>query len=79
MRYDLRMHATNGPVIDGKAVLQGVVLPGGTMVSVRSNDLDAVVLLSLGEEAELLTALDEADQARCWPVHDVLERLRKCG
>ncbi|MEY4561559.1 MAG: hypothetical protein RLZZ618_836 [Pseudomonadota bacterium] len=56
------MQVATGTVVDGKIIIEGLSLPEGTLVTVVTRDTEAAVRLSLRDEAELLEALDEADQ-----------------
>jgi hypothetical protein len=73
------MRVATGTVVNGKVVLEGVVLPEGALVTVLASDTQAGVRLSPEDEAELLAAVDEADQEAGSPADEVLERLRKYG
>jgi F0F1-type ATP synthase epsilon subunit len=71
------MHVTTGTVVEGKVVVDGVVLPEGARVTVLTEDAEAAVRLSPAEETELLAALDEADREHGISADELLERLRK--
>lgn len=71
------MQVATGTVVDGKVVVEGVVLPEGALVTVFTEDADAFVRLSPSEEAELLAALDDADREHGIPADELIERLRK--
>lgn len=75
------MQVATGTVVNGKVVLEGVVLPEGSLVTVLAGDAQAGVRLSPEDEAELLAAVDEADQdpEAGSPVGELLDRLRKYG
>ena len=71
------MQAAAGTVIDGKVVLNGVTLPEGALVTVLSRDTEASVRLSPTEEADLMAALDEANQEAGTAADEILARLRR--
>lgn len=73
------MQIATGTVVDGKVVLEGVILPEGALVTVLSADTELSIRLSAAGEAALLAALDEADQEPGTPADEVLDRLRKYG
>lgn len=63
--------------MNGKVVVEGVVLPEGARVTVLTEDAEVSVRLSPAEEKELLAALDEADREPGIPADELLERFRK--
>ena len=73
------MHVATGKVIDGKVVVDGVVLPEGTVVTIFAKDAEAVVRLSPALQSELEEALDEADREGGVSAEAMLESLRKYG
>lgn len=79
LRYAVALPVATGTVVDGKVVLEGVALPEGALVTVLSSDTEASVRLSPAEVADLMVALDEADQEAGTAAEEVLERPRKFG
>jgi hypothetical protein len=77
--YYLAMQVATGKIIDGKVVIDGVVLPEGTVVTIFAKDADAVVRLSPALQSELEEALDEADREVGVSAEKLLERLSKYG
>lgn len=71
------MQVATGTVVDGKIIVEGVVLPEGACVTVFTREVEASVRLFPAEETELLAALDEADREQGIPADELLERLRK--
>jgi len=73
------MQVATGKVIDGKVVVDGIVLPEGTVVTIFAKDAEAVVRLSPSLQSELEEALDEADREAGVSAEKLLERLSKYG
>ena len=73
------MHLATGTVISGQAVLNDVTLPEDARVTVLSSDTEAPVRLSPTEKADLMAALDEADQEAGTAAGEILVRLRRFG
>ena len=73
------MQVTAGKVIDGKVVVDGIVLPEGTVVTIFAKDTGAVVRLSPSLLSELEEALDEAEREEDVSAEVLLERLSKYG
>jgi len=73
------MQVATGKVIDGKVVVDGIVLPEGTVVTVFAKDSEAVVRLSPSLQSELEEALGEADREEGVSAETLLESLRKYG
>jgi hypothetical protein len=73
------MQVASGTIVDGKVVVEGLSLPDGTPVTVIARGDEAVVKLTPEEEAELLTALDEADREEGISAEKLFERLRRLG
>lgn len=71
------MQLAKGTVINGKVVVEGLALPEGATVTVLTHDDQAVVKLSVAEEAELLEALDEADSAVGISAEELYARLQR--
>jgi hypothetical protein len=79
LEYHLTMQVANGKVIDGKVVVDGIVLPEGTLVTVFAKEVEAVVRLPPSLQSELEEALDEADREEGVSAETLLERLSKYG
>src|SRR5258708_34373732 len=77
--YYLVMQVVTGKVIDGKVVVDDIVLPEGTVVTIFAQDAEAVVHLSPSLQSELEEALDEADREEGVSAKTLLERLSKYG
>ena len=73
------MQVATGKVIDGKVVVDGVVLPEGTVVTIFAKDAETVVRLSPSLQSELEEALDEADREEGVSAEALLDRLSKYG
>ncbi len=73
------MQVATGTVVDGKVVVEGLTLPEGTVVTVLTRDDEQTVRLSPADEAELLTALDEADLEEGVSAQELFARLRRFG
>jgi hypothetical protein len=69
------MQVTTGTVVDGKVVVEGVVLPEGTLVAVLSRGPRAPFTLSADEEDELLEALAEIDRGDAVELEELLASL----
>jgi hypothetical protein len=66
-------------VRDGKIVLQGVALPEGALVTVLADDDRPPVKLTPELEAELNSAIDEADAEDGGAGPEFLESLKRFG
>jgi hypothetical protein len=73
------MQVVTGKVIDGKVVVDDIVLPEGTVVTIFAQDAEAIVQLSPALQSELEEALDEADREEGVSAKTLLERLSKYG
>jgi len=73
------MQVVTGTVIEGKVVLEGVLLPEGTLVTVFAKDSEGSVRLPPALQAELEEALDEADREEGISGDELLGQLRKYG
>ena len=73
------MQVATGKVIDGKVVVDGIVLPEGTVVTIFAKDAEAIVHLSPSLQCELEEALDEADREEGVSAKTLLDRLSKYG
>ena len=73
------MTIAQGTVQNGKVVLQGIALPEGAVVTVLADDDRPPVKLSPELEAELNTALDEADAEVGGAGPEFLESLKRYG
>jgi hypothetical protein len=73
------MQLATGTVIGGKVVVEGLVLPEGTVVTVLTRDDEQTVPLSPADEAELLEALDEADLEDGISADELFTRLQRFG
>jgi hypothetical protein len=70
------MVMTSGLVVEGKIVVDGDPLPEGTRVTVLTREADETFILDANAEAELLTAIAEADRGDLVPAAEVLNTLR---
>lgn len=77
--YHFRMQIASGTIVDGKVVVEGLTLPEGTVVTVLARGDEAAVRLPAADEAELLQALDEADQDEGVSAEELFARLRRFG
>ena len=73
------MQVATSKVVNGKAVVEGLSPPEGTLVTVCANDAQATVRLSPADEAELDATLDEADREEAISAEELFARLRKYG
>ena len=73
------MQVVTGTVVKGKVVLEGDELPDGTEVTVLVREPGAAVQLPPDLQAELESALDEADRAEGISADDLFAQLRKYG
>jgi hypothetical protein len=73
------MQVASGTVIDGKVVVEGLSLPEGTAVTVLARGDEAAVKLTPREDAQLLSALDEADREEEILAEAFFARLRRFG
>jgi hypothetical protein len=69
------MKMATGKVVDGKVVVEGVLLEEGASVTVLSRDDEAGFELTPEQERELLLAIAEADRGETIPAEEVLARL----
>jgi hypothetical protein len=79
VEYHFLMQVASGTIVGGKVVVEGLSLPEGTTVTVLARGDEAVVKLPPQEEADLLTALDEADREEGIPADEFFARLRRIG
>lgn len=73
------MQLATGTVIDGKVVVEGLILLEGTVVTILTRDDEETVRLSPADEAELLDALDEADREEGVSAKELFTRLQRFG
>ena len=73
------MSIATGTVKDGKVILEGIALPEGAIVTVLADDDRPPVKLSPELEAELQTAIDEADAEDGGAGPEFLESLKRYG
>jgi hypothetical protein len=66
-----------GTVMNGKVVLDGVVLPDGAVVTVLADDDRLAVRLPAAQEAELQAAIDEADAEHGGAGPEFFEELKR--
>jgi hypothetical protein len=71
------MVITSGRVVEGKIVVDGDSLPGGTSVTVLARDGDGGFVLDAAAEAELLESIAEGDRGDIVSAEEVLGSLRK--
>jgi hypothetical protein len=62
-------------VVDGKAVVEGVALEEGSVVTVLAREAEGTFELTPEEEAELLLSIAEADRGETVSSEEVLESL----
>lgn len=73
------MQVATGTVIDGKIVVQGLVLAEGTVVTVLTPSDEPTVRLPAALENDLLEALDEADREEGGAGPEFFDSLRRFG
>jgi len=70
------MRIATGKVVDGRIVVEGVVLEEDATVTVLSHENDESFELSPEQEAKLLVAIGEADRGEVITGDELLENLR---
>lgn len=73
------MRVVNDKVIDGKLIVDRIVLPEGTLATILARDAEAVVRLPPSLQSGLELALDEADREEGVYAEALLDRLSKYG
>lgn len=73
------MQLATGAVINGKVVVEGLVLPEGSLVTVLARDDEHTVRLGPSDEAELLDVLYEADREEGVSAQELFVRLQRFG
>ena len=73
------MSALAGRVVDGKIVVEGLLLPEGTVVTVLTPDDSKSIRLPPHLEKELHEAIDEADREEGGAGPEFLESLKRYG
>ena len=71
------MQIATGTVVNGKIVLEGVVLSEGAVVTVVSRGADETFALTLDQENELLAAMGEVERGVCVTLEELLMSLPK--
>lgn len=69
------MKVATGKVIAGKVVVEGEPFPDGAKVTVIARDDDETFELSPEEEAEILSAIAEAERGETMDVAQLLDSL----
>jgi hypothetical protein len=69
------MKVATGKVVEGKVVVEGVILEEGSVVTVLTRDAEGTFELTPEEEAELLLSIAEADRGETVSGEEVLESL----
>ena len=73
------MQIASGTIVGGKVVVEGLSLPEGTTVTVLARGDEVAVRLPPKQEAELIDALDEADQEEGISAEELFTRLKRFG
>ena len=77
--YHCSMQVVTGTVIGGKVVLDGSFLPDGTPVTVFVQRDETILRLPPQLQAELESALDEADRLEGASAEELFAELKKFG
>lgn len=73
------MQVATGTVVNGKVVVEGVLLAEGTVVAVIARGSDESFSLSEEQENELLAAMAEIDRGEYETLEELLQSLPKQG
>ena len=73
------MQIATGTVVNGKVVVEGVLLEEGAVVAVLTRGADEPFSLSEQEESELLAAIDEIERGDFITPDELFDSLRKYG
>lgn len=73
------MQIASGTIVGGKVVVEGLSLPEGTTVTVLARGDEVAVRLPPKQGAELIDALDEADQEEGISAEELFTRLKRFG
>ena len=71
------MRVATGHVVAGKIVVDGEPLPDGAKVTVIARDGDETFTLSSEDEAEILSAIGEAERGETIDADELLQSLGK--
>ena len=71
------MQLTTGTVIGGKVVIEGDLLPDGTVVTILARDSDETFIVPPELEAELPESIAEADRGQFISADELLQRMRR--
>lgn len=71
------MQLATGTVVDGKIVVEGEILPEGTVVTILARESDEAFELPPDLEAELLESIAEAKRGDVISAKALLARLRR--
>lgn len=69
------MQIATGTVVNGKIVLEGVLLPEGAVVAVVTRGADECFKLTPAQEDELLTAMAEIDRGEFVSLKELTQSL----
>ena len=70
------MQLTTGTVMGGKIVIDGDLLPDGTVVTILARESDETFVVPPELDAELLESIAEADRGEFIPADELLLRQR---
>jgi hypothetical protein len=73
------MQVATGTVVNGKIVLEGVLLTEGAVVAVVTRGADEGFTLTEAQEDELLAAMNEIELGDYVTLEDLLQSLPKHG
>ena len=73
------MGIVTGKVVEGKVLVDGMILPEGAVVTVVTRESSQSVQLTPDEEARLLEAVAEADRGETISAKELLDRLDRAA
>jgi predicted transcriptional regulator len=69
------MQVTTGTVVNGKIVIEGVLLAEGATVAVLTRGAGEAFTLTGAQEDDLLAALAEIDRGECVTLEELMDSL----
>lgn len=73
------MQASAGTVVDGKIVVDGMLLAEGAVVTILSREPDAPFVISADDERELISTTDEIERGELMSPEELFVGLRQFG
>jgi hypothetical protein len=71
------MQLATGAVVGGKVVIDGDLLPEGSVVSILARETDETFEVPADLEPELLASIAEADRGETFSADELIELLRR--